>query len=130
MEYFAEITALAALAVVAVQTILKLNVIPLYFANKYPLVTNVLLSIIASVVVTWQTTVDLVSIWQWVAYTGTIVVLSAMTYNMTIRNSAAVQNATNKPEQSKQLRRSRCSVGFFLLYVESFFKLLPFTESL
>lgn len=98
MEYFAEITALAALAVVAVQTILKLNVIPLYFANKYPLVTNVLLSIIASVVVTWQTTVDLVSIWQWVAYTGTIVVLSAMTYNMTIRNSAAVQNATNKPE--------------------------------
>lgn len=96
MEYFAEITALAALAVVAVQTILKLNVIPLYFANKYPVVTNVVLSLVASIVVSWSTAINLVGVWQYVAYAGTIAVLAAITYNMTIRNSAAVANATNK----------------------------------
>lgn len=98
MEYFAQITALAALAVVAVQQILKLNVIPLYFANKYPVFTNLLLSIIASVVVTWQTTVNLVGWMAWVAYVGTVSVLAAITYNMTIKNSDAVQSASNKKE--------------------------------
>lgn len=96
MEYFAEITALAALSVVAVQQILKLNVIPVYFANKYPLVTNVLLSVVASVVVTWQTALNLVQWTEWVAYIGTVSVLSAITYNMTLRNSEAVQSVSNK----------------------------------
>ena len=96
MEYFAQITALAALAVVVVQQILKLNVIPLYFANKYPVVTNVLLSVLASVVVTWQTTINLVGWMQWVAYVGTVSVLAAVTYNMTIKNSDSVQKASNK----------------------------------
>ena len=51
---FAAITALATLAIVVVQQILKLNVIPLFFANKYPIITNIGISLIASVVVTWQ----------------------------------------------------------------------------
>jgi hypothetical protein len=96
MEYFAQITALAALSVVAVQQILKLNVIPLYFANKYPVLTNLLLSIIASVVVTWQTAINLVGVGAWVAYVGTVSVLAAVTYNMTIKNSPAVQSVSNK----------------------------------
>ena len=95
---FATITALAALAVVAVQQILKLNVIPVFFANKYPLLTNIGLSIIASIIVTWQTIVDLTSVWAWIAYVGTVVVLSAITYNMTLRNSESVQAASNKVE--------------------------------
>lgn len=99
MELFSEVTALAALSVVAVQQILKLNVVPLYFANKYPVLTNVLLSIVAAVVVTWQTTVVALVDWvDWVTYVATISVLAAITYNMTIRNSAAVQRASNKEE--------------------------------
>lgn len=98
MEYFAQITALAALSVVAVQQILKLNVIPLYFANKYPVFTNLLLSIVAAVVVTWQTTINLATVGAWIAYVGTVSVLAAVTYNMTIKNSPAIQKASTKTE--------------------------------
>lgn len=96
MEYFAQVTALAALAVVIVQQIFKLNVIPVFFANKYPVITNVILSAIASVVVTWQTAVNLTTWLAWVTYVGTVSVLAAVTYNMTIKNSDAVQRASNK----------------------------------
>ena len=98
MEYFSEVTALAALAVVAVQQILKLNVIPVYFANKYPVITNVILSAIAAVVVTWQTAVSLVTWVEWVVYVATVSVLAAITYNMTLRNSDSVKKASNKVE--------------------------------
>ena len=93
---FAAITALAAFSVVAVQQILKLNVIPLYFANKYPVLTNILLSILASVIVTWQTVVELTSVAAWIAYIGTVSVLAAVTYNSTLRNSTGVQAASDK----------------------------------
>lgn len=96
MDYFAQVTALAALAVVLFHTILKLNVVPLYFANNYPVLTNVVLSVVASVVVSWKTAVNLVGLWQWVAYVGTVAVLAAVTYNMTLKNSDAVQRATSK----------------------------------
>lgn len=96
MEVFAEITALAAISVTVVQQLLKLNAIPVYFANKYPLITNIALSIIASTVVTWQTAINLKTIAEWVAYVGTVVVLSAITYNMTLRNSESVQRISNK----------------------------------
>lgn len=99
MEYFAQITALAALSVVAVQQILKLNVIPVYFANKYPVLTNIVLSMIASVVVTWQTAVKLVTWQEWLAYVATISVLAAVTYNMTLRNDENVQKLSNKVEE-------------------------------
>ena len=101
MEYFAQITALAALSVVAVQQILKLNVLPVYFANKYPVLTNVVLSAIAAVIVTWQTAVNLVDWTQWVAYVATVSVLAAITYNMTLKNSDAVQRASNKTEKEE-----------------------------
>lgn len=96
MEYFAQITALAALSVVAVQQILKLDVVPVYFANKYPVLTNVALSIVAAAVVTWQTAVQLVDLGDWVAYVGTLSVLAAVTYNMTLRNSDPVQSVSRK----------------------------------
>ena len=95
MEFFTEITALAALSVVAVQQIIKLDVVPLYFANKYPLVTNLLLSLLASVIVTWQTTVALVGWAEWVVYVATVSVLAAITYNMTLRNSDGVQKVSS-----------------------------------
>lgn len=98
MEYFAQVTLLAGLAVVVVQQILKLNVIPVFFANKYPVFTNVLLSLIASVVVQWQTAVSLVTWLQWVTYVATVSVVAAVTYNMTLRNSEGVQEISNKTE--------------------------------
>lgn len=101
MQSFAEITALAALSVVAVQSILKLNVIPVYFANKFPVITNILLSIVASVIVTWQTVVDLVTATQWIVYVATVSVLAAITYNMTLRNSDSVQRISDKVEPTR-----------------------------
>lgn len=96
MEYFAQVTALATLAVVVVQQILKLNVIPVYFANKFPVLTNIVLSLAAAIVVTWQNALVLVGLWQWVAYVGTLSVLAAVTYNMTLRNSASIQAVSRK----------------------------------
>jgi len=98
MEYFAQITVAAGLAVVAVQQILKLNVVPLYFANKYPVLTNLVLSVIASVIVSWQTAITLVTWLQWVTYVATVVLIAAVTYNMTIRNSDDLQKVSNKKE--------------------------------
>lgn len=96
MEYFAEITALAALSVVAVQQIIKLNVIPVYFANKYPVFTNFVLSAIAAVVVTYQTAINLVDVKDWIAYVATVSVLAAITYNMTLRNSPEIQSVSSR----------------------------------
>lgn len=98
MEYFAQVTALAALAVVVVQQILKLNAVPVYFANKYPVLTNITLSVIASIVVQWQTAVNLVTWIDWVVYVATISVVSAITYNMTLRNEDSLQSISNKAE--------------------------------
>ena len=98
MDYFTQVTALAALSVVVVQQVLKLNVIPVYFANKYPVFTNVMLSIIAAVVVQWRTTVNFVNWMQWVVFAATVSVVAAVTYNMTLKNSEAVQRASNKTE--------------------------------
>ena len=96
MEYFTQITALAALAVVAVQQALKLNVIPVYFANKYPVLTNVILSILASVFVSYKTAIDLQGWAAWIAYVGTVSVIAALAYNMTLRNSEIVQKASDR----------------------------------
>lgn len=95
MEYFTQITVLAGLAVVAVQQILKLNIVPVYFANKYPVITNFVLSIIASVIVSWQTAITLVTWLQWVTYVATVIVIAAVTYNMTIKNSDVIQSVSN-----------------------------------
>jgi hypothetical protein len=96
MELFTQWTALAALAVVLVQQILKLNVIPLYFANKYPVATNIILSVVAAIVVNWKTVMNLHTWVNWVVEVATISVVAALTYNMTLKNSEGVQKASNK----------------------------------
>ena len=96
MELFTQATALAALAVVAVQQILKLNVIPVYFANKYPLITNVALSVLATVFVSWQNFVNLVTATDWITQVGIIAVAAAIAYNVTLKQSDGVQAASNK----------------------------------
>lgn len=95
MQIFNEWTALAALAVVVIQQILKLNVIPVFFANQYPVLTNIILSIVASVVVNYKGLAGLHDVWSWVVEVFVISVVAAITYNSTLRNSAAVQRASN-----------------------------------
>lgn len=98
MNLVTEWTALAALAVVVVQQILKLNVIPLYFANRYPVITNVLLSIVAAIVVNWRTVVNLSGWANWLTEVAVISVVAAITYNATLANSVGAQAATSKKE--------------------------------
>lgn len=84
---FAAITGLAALAVVAVQQILKLKFIPVAFANKYPVPTNILLSIVAALIAVSSGEVATPNTWtQWVTLTATIAVVAAIVYNQLIKN--------------------------------------------
>lgn len=87
-DIFTQLTLLAALAVVVVQQILKLKVVPVSFANKYPVATNVVLSVVASaVVVVKQGVIHLISWIDWLQLAGLISILAAITYNVTIANS-------------------------------------------
>lgn len=87
MEFFNHAVVLAGLAVLAVQEILKLKIIPLTVANKYPVPVLILLSIGAAVVSVWQNNVVNPHVWTgWVQLVATIAVVAALTYNMTIKN--------------------------------------------
>lgn len=96
VELFAQWTALAAVAVVVFQQILKLNVVPVFFANKYPVATNIVLSFVAAFIANYSSVVNLHNVWQWVAYVATISVVAALTYNNTIKNSSVVQRLSSK----------------------------------
>jgi hypothetical protein len=78
---FLQITLLASGAVTIIHQILKLNIIPVAFANRYPVPTNILLSIVAAVVVNWQTVLKLHTVGAWLVEVGVISVVAAVTYN-------------------------------------------------
>lgn len=86
LAFFTQATALAAIAVVVVQQILKLKFIPVSFANKYPVPTNILLSVVASIVAVWQNGVNAVTWQDWVVLAFTVSVVAAITYNALLRN--------------------------------------------
>ena len=99
MELFTEITAIAALSVVAFQELLKLKIFPLDFANKYPVPTNIVLSLVAAVIVTWQTAVQLTTWVEWVVYVATVSVVSAITYNSTLQNWKELRELESEVEK-------------------------------
>lgn len=78
--------AFSALAVVVIQQVLKLKLIPLKFANKYPVPTVILLSLGASVLVVIKTVVQPQSWIDWAVLVGTIAVTAALTYNTTLKH--------------------------------------------
>ena len=86
MEFLTHATALASLAVVAVQQILKLKIVPNQFANKYPVPTLIILSVIAAIVVHLQANVVVHGWTAWLTLVASIGVVAAITYNMTLRN--------------------------------------------
>lgn len=92
MEFLNQATLLAAGAVLLVQQILKLKVVPVSFANRYPVITNVVLSVIAAIIAVWQTVDFEAMTWpEWLILVGTISVVAAIAYNMTIRNSPEIK---------------------------------------
>lgn len=87
MEFFNHVTIVAGLAVMGVHQLLKLKFIPVTFANKYPVPTAIVLSIVASIIAVWQNLVAHPVAWtDWLVLTVTVLLVAAITYNMTIRN--------------------------------------------
>ena len=80
MEFLSEASLAAAGVVLLVQQILKLNIVPLAFANRYPVPTNILLSIVATlflVPINWS----LDNIGDLALQIGSVAVIAAIAYN-------------------------------------------------
>jgi len=87
LAFFTQATALAAIGVVVVQQILKLKFIPVAFANRYPVPTNIVLSVIASVIAVWQSNTTAPVTWtDWLALVVLVSVVAAIIYNNLLRN--------------------------------------------
>jgi hypothetical protein len=87
MDFLTQATILGAGAVLLVQQILKLNIVPLAFANRYPVPTNLLLSLIATVAVIIPTAHI---VWDWANWAiilrtfGLVAVGAAVAYNQLV----------------------------------------------
>ena len=80
MEFLSEASLAAAGVVLLVQQILKLNIVPLAFANRYPVPTNIILSVIATVFlvpINWS----LDNIGDLALQIGSVAVIAAIAYN-------------------------------------------------
>lgn len=89
---FAHAVAVSALAVVALHQILKLKIVPSTFANRYPVPTLIVLSVIASVMAVWKTAVTPHTWTDWLVLVATIAVAAALTYRTTIANWAELRS--------------------------------------
>ena len=93
MEFFNNVTVLTSLAVMVLQQILTLKVVPNGFANRYPVPTLAVLSSIAAFVAVWMDKVPTPQAWtDWVLLGATIAVTAAIVYNATIRNWAQLRS--------------------------------------
>lgn len=87
VTYFTAVAATAAIGVVVVQQILKLKFIPVSFANKFPVPTLLVLSIIASLIAVFSVPVVApTEWWGWVVLVVTIAVVAAIIYNNILKN--------------------------------------------
>lgn len=92
MDFFVHSTALASLAVVAVQQILKLKFIPWGFVNRHPVPGLILLSAAASAIVVWTNRLATPVAWtDWLLLGATIAVVAAIVYNNTLKNWGALR---------------------------------------
>lgn len=91
MEFLSGAALVAAGVVLLVQEILKLKIIPLAFANKYPVFTNILLSVVATIFlvpVDWS----LDNIGHLAVQIGTVAVTAAIAYNQLIGKSPELKS--------------------------------------
>lgn len=84
MEFLSASALSAASAVVLVQQILKLKIVPGTFANKYPVLTNIVLSVIASLTIIpidWSFT----NIPDLLVQVGTVAVVASIAYQVLVK---------------------------------------------
>lgn len=87
------VTVLTGLAVMAVQQILKFKIVPPKFANRYPVPTLIVLSVLGALVATWKTgLVTPVSWTDWVLLVASIGVTAAGVYNATVKHWTEVRD--------------------------------------
>lgn len=80
MDFLSHSALVAAGVVLLVQQILKLKIVPLAFANQYPVPTNIALSVVATVfLVPMHWSFD--NIGQLVVQVGTVAVIAAIAFN-------------------------------------------------
>ena len=94
MDFMNEAILYSAGAVLVLQQILKLRVVPVALANKYPVITNIVLSAVAAIITVWQTGIDAgnMNAADWLVMVGTISVAAAIAYNNTFRNSDLIKS--------------------------------------
>jgi len=93
LSLFTQAVALSALAVVGVQQFLKFKFIPVSFANKYPVPTNIILSVLASIVAVWQSNTVKPAEWtDWLVLVALVSVTAAITYNQLIGRWAELKS--------------------------------------
>lgn len=87
----------SSLAVVAAQQILKLKFIPATFANKYPVPTNILLSIAASIIaVVSNKQATPTGAVGWIALVAFVAVVAGIVYNTLLRNWTELRQMETK----------------------------------
>lgn len=99
MEFLTASALSAAAVVVVVQEVLKLKVVPVAFANRYPVATNVILSVITTlflVPITWS----LDNIGHLLVQIGTVAVVASIAYHALVKPSAVRELEGEKPDSN------------------------------
>jgi uncharacterized membrane protein len=95
MEFLSQAAIAAAAVVLVVQEVLKLKVVPVAVANRFPVVTNIVLSIVATfflVPVQW----DMDNIGYLAVQIGTVAVIAAIAYNQLVEKLVKPLEGTSK----------------------------------
>lgn len=102
MEFLTTASLAAAGVVLLVQQILKLNIVPIAFANRYPVPTNIILSVIATIVlvpIDWSFD----NAGKLALQVGTVAVTAAIAYNQLLgkwEQLRAAEGEGKKPAES------------------------------
>lgn len=85
MDFLSTAAVVAAGVVLLVHQILKLNIVPIAFANKYPVPTNIILSVVATLFIVpihWS----VANVPALLVQIGTVAVVAAIAYNQLLAN--------------------------------------------
>lgn len=86
---FLQTTILTGIAVMVVQQVLKLRAIPVSFANRYPVFTVIVLSILGTILAFVVTPLAMpVTIGGWIVSVVLVLLVAAGTYTVTLKNWA------------------------------------------
>lgn len=86
MEFLTAAALTASGVVVLVQEILKLRIVPLAFANRFPVLTNIILSVVATLFMV-PVDANFDNLGELLVQAGTIAVVAAISYNMLVKPS-------------------------------------------